>query len=483
MAAVVVNEPARTLGPLERLEALCDPGSVHVIRSEVASRRIGAKARAGDGVVGAAGRVHGRPVFAYAQDTSFIGGSLGEQHAETIVRVLELAGQARVPAVGFVASAGARMQEGTAALHGYGRIFSQNVRLSGHVPQISVIAGSSAGGGSYSPALTDFVVMTKDASMFLTGPAVVKEVMGEDVDADTLGGARVHERNGVCHNVVEDDLAAAEHVRHLLSFLPQHAGEDAPQGLPRDPVEGDPSDVVPTDQRKVYDIRDVISRVVDGGELLELQPRWARNLVVGFARLDGRAVGVIANQPRYLGGVLDAETAQKGARFVRTCNTFNLPLIVLVDTPGFMPGTKQEQAGVIRHGAKLLHAFAEGDVPKLTVVLRKAFGGAYITMNSRALGAHMAFAWPKAELGVMGPKQAVTIVNRRDIAAAEDPVAERDRLADAYAEEHLDASLAVQEGFVDELVAPEATRGRLAWALSALSSERRHRERVSNIPL
>src|SRR3954469_16580240 len=461
MCAIAVREPV-TLGPLERLEALCDPGSLHVIRSEVSSRRLGDKARPGDGVVGAAGRVHGRPSFAYAQDTPFIGGSLGEQHAETIVRVLQLAGQARVPIVGFVASAGARMQEGVAALHGYGRIFHEHVKLSGRVPQISVIAGSSAGGGSYSPALTDFVVMTRDASMFLTGPAVVKEVMGEDVDAAALGGARVHERNGVCHNVVEDDLAAAEHVRHLLSFLPQHAGEDAPQGLPRDPVDGDPADVVPTDQRKVYDIRDVISRVVDGGELLELQPRWARNLVVGFARLDGRAVGVIANQPRYLGGVLDAETAQKGARFVRTCNTFNLPLLVFVDTPGFMPGTKQEQAGVIRHGAKLLHAFAEGDVPKLTVVLRKAFGGAYITMNSRALGAHLSFAWPNAELGVMGPKQAVGIVHRRDIAAADDPEAERDRLADVYASEHLQANVAASDGHDDEIIEPAAPRARPA---------------------
>src|SRR3954467_13169806 len=242
--AVVINEPTRTLGPLERLEALCDPGSVHVIRSEVSSRRLGDKARPGDGVVGAAGRVHGRPVFAYAQDTSFIGGSRGEQHADTIARVLQLAGQARVPVVGFVASAGARMQEGVGSLAGYGRIFGEHVRLSGRVPQISVIAGTSAGGGSYSPALTDFVVMTRDASMFLTGPAVVQEVMGEDVDAAALGGARVHERNGVCHNVVEDDLAAAEHVRHLLSFLPQHAGEDPPQGLPRDPVDGDPGDVV-----------------------------------------------------------------------------------------------------------------------------------------------------------------------------------------------------------------------------------------------
>jgi acetyl-CoA carboxylase carboxyltransferase component len=477
--AMVVNETV-TLGPLERLEALCDPDSLHVIRSEVTSRRMGGRTRAGDGVVGAAGRVNGRPVFAYAQDTSYVGGSLGEQHADTIVRVLQLAGQARVPVVGFVASAGARMQEGVASLAGYGRIFGEHVRLSGRVPQISVIAGTSAGGGSYSPALTDFVVMTRNASMFLTGPAVVKEVMGEDVDAATLGGARVHERNGVAHNVVEDDLDAARHVRRLLSFFPQHSGEDPPQGLPADPLDGDPGDVVPDDPRKVYDVRDVISRVVDGGELLEVQPRWARNLVVGFARLDGRAVGVVANQPRWLGGVLDAETAQKGARFVRTCNTFNLPLLVFVDTPGFMPGSKQEQSGVIRHGAKLLHAFAEGEVPKLTVVLRKAFGGAYITMNSRALGAHLAFAWPGAELGVMGSKQAV--VHRRDIAAAADPEAERDRLAIAYADEHLRASVAASDGHVDEIIQPASTRARLAWGLSTLAGSARGVHRP-NIPL
>jgi acetyl-CoA carboxylase carboxyltransferase component len=481
MCAIVVNEPVR-LGPYDRLEALCDPGSLHVIRSGVSSRRLGDRAVPGDGVVGAAGRVNGRPVFAYAQDTSFIGGSLGEQHADTIVRVLQLAGQAQVPVVGFVASAGARMQEGVGSLAGYGRIFGEHVRLSGRVPQISVIAGTSAGGGSYSPALTDFVLMTREASMFLTGPAIVKEVMGEDVDASGLGGARVHERNGVAHNVVEDDLEAARHVRHLLSYFPQHAGEDPPIGLPADPLDGDPGDIVPADPRKVYDVRDVIARVVDRGELLEIQPRWARNIVTGFARLDGRPVGVIANQPRWLGGVLDADTAQKGARFVRTCNTFNVPLLVFVDTPGFMPGTRQEQAGVIRHGAKLLHAFAEGEVPKLTVVLRKAFGGAYITMNSRALGAHLAFAWPDAELGVMGPKQAVGIVHRRAIAAAEDPEAERDRLADAYADEHLRAHVAAADGHVDEIIEPAATRERLAWGLSTLAGAPRGSHRP-NIPL
>jgi acetyl-CoA carboxylase carboxyltransferase component len=473
----IAERPPVTLGPLDRLEALYDPGTLHVIRSEVTSRRMGDNPRPGDGVVGAAGRVNGRPVFAYAQDMSFAGGSLGEQHADTIVRVLQLAGQARAPVVGFVASAGARMQEGVAALAGYGRIFSEHVRLSGRVPQISVIAGTSAGGGSYSPALTDFVVMTKDSAMFLTGPGVVREVMGEDVDAAALGGPRVHERNGVCHTVVEDDLAAAQHVRHLLSFFPQHSAEDAPFAVPAHPLPGSPGDVVPRDPRKVYDVRDVLARVLDGGELLEIQPRWARNLVTGFARLEGRSVGVIANQPRWIGGVLDADSAQKGARFVRTCNMFNLPLLVFVDTPGFLPGSGQEQAGVIRHGAKLLHAFAEGEVPKLTVVLRKAFGGAYITMNSRALGAHLSFAWPGAELGVMGARQAVGIIHRRR------PAEEHDGLAAAYAEEHLHAGVAAADGHVDELIEPAHTRARLAWGLSTLGGMAPAPHRGGNLPL
>ncbi len=474
--ALASERQSATLGPYERLEALCDPGSLHVIRSEVTSWRMGERARPGDGVVGAAGRVHGRPVFAYAQDTSYAGGSLGEQHADTIVRVLQLAGQARAPVVGFVASAGARMQEGTAALEGYGRIFSEHVRLSGRVPQISVIAGTSAGGGSYSPALTDFVVMTRAASMFLTGPAVVREVMGEDVDADSLGGPHVHEANGVCHNVVQDDLEAAAHVRRLLTYLPQHAQQDPPEGLPVETLRGSPGGVVPDDPRKVYDVRDVLARVLDGGDLFEIQPRWARNLVVGFARLDGRPVGILANQPRWLSGVLDADAAQKGARFVRTCNAFNLPLLVFVDTPGFLPGSEQESAGVIRHGAKLLHAFAEGEVPKLTVVLRKAFGGAYITMNSRALGAHLSFAWPGAQLGVMGAPQAVGIIHRAS------PIEEHPALAAAYADSHLGAGVAAREGHVDELIEPADTRSRLAWGLSTLSGMPRGQTK-GNLPL
>ena len=473
----------QTLTPVERLEALCDPGTLDVIRSSATSRRMGTKTRAADGVVAGAGRVAGRSVFCYAQDPSYAGGSLGEAHADSIVRVMRLAERAHAPVVGFIESAGARLQEGLAALAGYGRVFAANVALSGKVPQISVVNGTSAGGGSYSPALTDFVVMTKRASMFLTGPAVVREVMGEDVDAQELGGPRVHERNGVAHFVVDDDVAAAQRARELLDYLPQAWPEMPPMTVPEEPLGGDPSQVVPAEERKVYDIRHVVARLADGGRFLEVAEKWARNMVCAFARLDGRAVGFVANQPKYMGGVIDASAAQKAARFIRTCNAYGLPLVVLVDTPGYMPGTAQEQAGVIRHGAKLVHAFAEATVPRLTVTLRKSFGGAHIAMNSRDLNADLTFAWPGAQLGVMGPRQAVAVLHRREIAAADDQAAEHDRLADEYREEHLDASLAVQEGFVDELVAPQATRGRLAWALSALSSERRHRERISNIPL
>ena len=466
----------------ERLELLCDVGSLRTIRSTVSSRRMGEKARAGDGVVAGAGEIDGRPIFCYAQDARFAGGSLGEAHANSIVRVLELAGTARVPVIGFVESGGARMQEGTAALAGYGRIFRQNVALSGQVPQISVISGTSAGGGSYSPALTDFVMMTKSASMFLTGPGVVAEVLGEQVSAAELGGYKVHEHNGVCQFVAEDDAESIFLVRELLSYLPQNASERAPARPSGRAIGGDPGACVPVEQRRVYDVRDVVRRVVDGGKLLEVAERWARNMVVGFARIEGRSVGIVANNPHHLGGCIDSEAAQKAARFVRTCNSFGLPLVVLVDAPGFIPGTKQEASGVIRHGAKLLHAFAEATVPRLTVVTRKAFGGAYITMNSRDLGADLAFAWPQAEIGVMGASQAVGVIARREIAGAEDPEAARAELAADYAAEHLSADVAAREGFIDEVIEPSETRARLAWALSSLDRERRP-PRGGNIPL
>jgi acetyl-CoA carboxylase carboxyltransferase component len=483
MTLSLVERRAERLSPIERLETLCDPGSLQLLRSDVVSRRMGGRAIPGDGVLGGTGRVDGRAIACFAQDASYLGGSLGEAQADTICRVLELAGRARTPVVGFVESAGARLQEGVAALGGYGRIFRAHTALSGVVPQISVICGASAGGGSYAPALTDFVVMTRRAAMFLTGPGVVREVTGEDVDGATLGGPRVHERNGVCQLVTEDDVEAAWAVRDLLDHLPQHAGVEATRWPAMEPLTERPDAIVPESQRQVYDVRDVARALVDGGRLLEISPRWARNVTCAFARLDGRAVGVVANNPRYLGGVLDAGAATKAARFVQTCDLYGLPLVVLVDTPGFLPGTKQEGAGVIRHGAKLVHAFAAATVPRVTVVLRKAYGGAFIAMNSRDLGADLVLAWPRAQIGVMGPKQAVDLVHRRDIAAADDPAAARDRLAATYAEEHLTARSAAAEGVVDEIVPPSETRARLAGALQTLSTTGRPPKRARNIPL
>jgi acetyl-CoA carboxylase carboxyltransferase component len=499
--------PPRT-SPLERIELLCDPGSVRPIRSRV-----------GDGVVGAAGRVGGRNVFVYAQDASFAGGSLGTAHADTILRVMQLAGQSGAPVVGFVESAGARMQEGLAALGGFGRIFSENVALTGRVPQISIVTGVSAGGACYSPALTDFVVMVDAASMFLTGPGVVREAIGQDVSQSELGGARVHERNGVCDHVAPSIPAAAEFARELLGYLgapaaPVHAPASDPSASPSsdpdaansrrpgvtrpgdpgaspssDPSASpssdpdaahsrrpgaarpcDPGAIVPRAGRKTYDVRAVVGCVADGGNFLELAPRYARNMVTGFCRIEGRPVGVVANQPRYLGGVIDSAASEKAARFVRTCNSFGRPLVVLVDTPGFMPGVAQESAGVIRRGATLLRAFAEASVPRLTVVLRKAYGGAYITMNSKDLGAHLTFAWPDAELGVMAAREAVRIIHRREL---ESGASAHDRLAARYADEHLGADVAARNGFIDEVIAPSDTRERLAWGLSTLIEDGR----------
>jgi acetyl-CoA carboxylase carboxyltransferase component len=468
---------------MERLEVLLDPGSIDLIRTGVRSRAMGAKAKDGDGVLGATGQVDGRPVCAYAQDPKVAGGSLGAQHAETICAVLRHAGRARLPVVGFVASAGARLQEGLHALDGYGRIFRAHVALSGVVPQISIVAGTSAGGGSYAPALTDVTILTQDAAMFLTGPGVVKEVMGEDVDAQALGGPRVHERNGVCQLVASSDLDAAWLARDVLDHLPQH-GDASPARWPAVPPPGeDPGAVLPESQRKVYDVRDVARAMVDGGRLLEVSPRYARNVVCAWARLDGRSIGVVANQPRWIGGVLDAEAAVKAARFVRLCNAFGLPIVVLVDTPGFLPGTAQEAEGVIRHGAKLVHAFAEATVPTVTVVLRKAYGGAYIAMNSRELGSDLVLAWPTAQIGVMGPEQAVGIIERREIAAADDPAAERTRRGAAYAEQHLDVAAAAAEGHVDEVVAPSETRARIARALHRLARAERGSRPARNLPL
>jgi acetyl-CoA carboxylase carboxyltransferase component len=471
VSATALQEPVH-LSPLQRLEALCDPGTIQVLRSRVVSPRLGARAAPGDGVVGATGTVQGRPIACYAQDGAYLGGSLGERHADTVVRVLGLAGRARIPVVAFVESGGARMQEGTAALAGYGRIFRETVALTGVVPQISIVSGASAGGGAYSPALTDLVVMTADASMFLTGPGVVREALGEEIDAAALGGPAVHERNGVCHLVVGDELQAALKVREILSYLPSSAGEAPPLGDSAEPELLDPGAAVPLEGRRVYDVREALGGIIDRGSLLELWPRWARNVVTALGRIEGRPVAIVANQPHHLGGVLDATGSEKAARFIAFCNSFGLPLLAVVDTPGFMPGTRQEQAGVIRHGASLVRAFASAQVPKLTVILRKSYGGAYITMNSRDLGSDLVLAWPQAELGIMSARAAVGIMHRRELAAADDPLSELERLTEAYEREHLRADSAAAGGFIDEVVEPVETRRRVAAALRGLARSR-----------
>jgi acetyl-CoA carboxylase carboxyltransferase component len=455
--------------PSERLELLCDRGSFEPLRTAVRSLHLGSRARLGDGVVAGAGRIGGRAVFCYAQDPSFMGGSLGVAHADSIVRVLDLASRAGAPVVGLIESGGARLQEGHGALAGYGRIFRASVELSARAPQISIVTGVSAGGGAYSPALTDFVVMTRDARMFLTGPQVVHEALGEQVSMEELGGPRVHSRNGVCQLVADDLPAAMAATRELLGMLPQRFGDgSAPLAPAASAPTVAPDATVPFEARKVYDVRDVARAIVDGGRILELSGSWATNMVTALARIDGRPVGILANQPRSLGGVIDAVAADKAATFVDACDRFGLPIAVLVDTPGFMPGTRQEAGGVIRHGASLLRAFAAARVPKVTVILRKAYGGAVITMNSRDLGADLVFAWPQAEIGIMAARQAVGIVHRRELAAAEQRDAALAELASGYADEHLGAERAAAAGFVDEVIEPELTRERLAWAFAAL---------------
>jgi len=352
-----------------------------------------------------------------------------------------------------------------AALGGFGRIFYENVALTGRVPQISVIAGLSAGGGCYSPALTDFTVMTRDAAMFLTGPGVVKEVLAEEISAGELGGPDVHRGNGVCHFVAEDAAAAAGVVRDLLGYLPPRAGVPALRE-PEPPGNADPGRHVPRSPRRVYDVRSVIRSIADAGAFLEVAERWAPNMVTGFARIEGRTVGVIANQPKRLGGVIDVHASEKGARFVTGCDRFGIPLLVLVDTPGFMPGRHQECAGIIRHGAGLVRAFAAASVPRVTVVLRKAYGGGYITMNSKDLGASHTIAWTGAEIGVMGAVAAVKLLHRRELAAAGHSPALLERLADEYAARHISAGRALRDGTIDAVIPPTETRARVAEALS-----------------
>jgi acetyl-CoA carboxylase carboxyltransferase component len=461
-------------GARARLARLLDEGSLTELGSTRQHRASGfgleRKRPDSDGVVAGTGSIGGRPVNVYAQDRRVLGGSLGEAHADKIARTIAQAGRGGVPVVGINDSGGARIQEGVAALDGYGQVFSANVAASGRVPQLALVLGPCAGGAVYSPALMDFTIMTDEAYMFLTGPRVVKAVTGEDVDARSLGGPEVHgERSGCAHFVVDDDEAAFATAQELLGHLPSSSSAPLPEVAPEPPPSVDLRDLVPADGREPYDVRDVVRGLADGGRFLEVQEHWARNLVVGFSRIDGRTVGVVANQAKWLAGVLDLTASEKGARFVRFCDAFGIPLVVLVDVPGFLPGTAQEGAGVIRKGAKLLHAFASATVPRVTVVLRKAFGGAYIVMNSRSLGADAVLAWPGAELAVMGAEGAADIIFRRRL---QDEPDRRDELVESYRREAMDVDLAARRGSVDEVIAPEDTRPALQALLRSLQGAR-----------
>ena len=461
-------------GARARLGRLLDPGSFVELGSRRRHRATGfgleSRRPEGDGVVAGTGAVDGRSVNVFAQDRRVLGGSLGEAHADKIARTIEQAARGGVPIVGINDSGGARIQEGVAALDGYGQVFRANVAASGRSPQLSLVLGPCAGGAVYSPALMDFTIMTDEAYMFLTGPRVVKAVTGEDVDARSLGGPEVHgQRSGCAHFVVDDDEGAFAVARELLDYLPSSSAA-GPRQIPAEPPPAvDLREIVPTNGRDPYDVRDVVRGIADGGRFLEVQEQWARNLVIGFSRIDGRTVGVVANQARWLAGVLDSTASEKGARFVRFCDAFGIPLVVLVDVPGFLPGTAQESGGVIRKGAKLLHAFASATVPRVTVVLRKAFGGAYIVMNSRSLGADAVLAWPDAELAVMGAEGAADIVFRKHI---EDEPERRDELIDEYRRDAMHVDVAARRGSVDEIVAPDETRQALAGILGSLKDAR-----------
>jgi acetyl-CoA carboxylase carboxyltransferase component len=467
---------------MRRLLTLADPDSFTELGSQALHQctafDMGGRRPPGDGVITGIGRLDNRPVAMFAQDPTVLGGSLGETHAAKIVRIMKWAGRARMPVIGLLDSGGARIQEGVGALDGYGAIFAGNVRESGRIPQLSVILGPCAGGAVYSPALTDIVIMQRDhACMFLTGPKVVRAVTHEDVTAGQLGGAQVHERQtGLAHLVGTDADETLELARRVLAYLPSSCFDEPPLVRPADPEDMPP---LPPSPRQAYDVRGVIRGVVDRGSFLELQRRFAPNIVIGFARVEGTSVGVVANQPQSLAGTLDIRASEKAARFVRLCDAFGLPIVTLVDTPGFLPGTAQESGGVIRRGAKLLYAFAEATVPRVTVILRKAFGGAYIVMNSKSLGADAVFAWRNAELAVMGAEGAVDVIFRRQI---EREPSQRDALIEHYRAEATGPELAAARLSVDEVIGPEDTRRVITTTLRYLAGARVRAYRHDNLP-
>ncbi|ATW88378.1 acetyl-CoA/propionyl-CoA carboxylase carboxyl transferase subunit [Halohasta litchfieldiae] len=443
-----------------------------------------------DGVVTGYGEVNGRTVFVFAHDFTVFGGSLGEVFAEKICKVMDRAMEVGAPLIGLNDSAGARIQEGVGSLAGFGEIFQRNTDASGVIPQISGIMGPCAGGAVYSPAITDFVFMVKDTShMFITGPDVVETVTGEQVSFDELGGAVTHaSTSGAAHFAVDDEKEALDEIALLLSYLPQNNVEDPPRVDPWDDPDrrtDELANIVPKAPRKPYDAIKVIDELVDEGSFFEVHESFAKNIVVGFGRLDGHSVGIVANQPRVNAGTLDIEASEKGARFVRFCDAFNIPILTLEDVPGFMPGTDQEHGGIIRHGAKLLYAYSEATVPLLTVITRKAYGGAYCVMASKHIGGDVNYAWPTAEIAVMGPKGAVNILYRRELEEADDPEARRQELIDEYREEFANPYTAADRGFIDDVIEPGETRQRLIDDLDMLLSKREEKpsKKHGNIPI
>ncbi len=480
----------------ERIEILFDEDTFEEIdayvTADLSNTSFGKVKQAyGDGVIIGHGLVLGRLTFAYAQDFTVMGGSLGSVHAAKIMKIQDMASKMGAPMIGLIDSGGARIQEGVASLAGYAGIFYRNVQSSGVIPQISVIMGPAAGGAVYSPCITDFIFMTNQTSyMFVTGPNVVKEVLNEDVSLNDLGGAGIHsKKSGVAHMVFEDEENTLMGVRHLLSYLPSNNMENPPEmELSEDEtkeIEEKLRNIVPDDANKPYDVKDVINLIVDKRSFYEVSENYAQNIVVGFARLDGKVIGIVGNQPKVLAGTLDINSSNKGARFIRFCDAFNIPLLILEDVPGFLPGIDQEHNGIIRHGAKMLYAFADSTVPRITVILRKSYGGAYCVMNSKNLGGDFNFAWPTAEIAVMGPEGAVAIIYRKELEEAKDPVALKKELATKYRSEIANPYVADERGFIDEVIDPAMTRQKLIRAYEALETKfvdnpaRKH----GNIPL
>jgi acetyl-CoA carboxylase carboxyltransferase component len=493
--AVKTQHAKGKLTAMERIELLFDPGTFNEIdafsKTAFTDSHFGKMIDAyGDGVIIGHGKVSGRNVFVYAQDFTVMGGSLGSMHAAKIAKIQEMALKMGAPIIGIIDSGGARIQEGVASLAGYAAIFRRNVMCSGVIPQISVIMGPAAGGAVYSPSITDFVFMTNNTSyMFVTGPNVVKEVLNEDVSFDDLGGANVHmKKSGVAQFVYEDEENTILGLKKLLSYLPSNNMENPPRLEMVDKnIEPDPKmrDIVPDDTNKPYDVKEIIKLVLDKDTFFEVAENYAQNIIVGFGRITGRTIGILANQPKVLAGVLDINSSVKGARVVRFCDCFNIPILTLEDVPGFLPGIDQEHNGIIRHGAKLLFAYAEATVPKITVILRKSYGGAYCVMNSKNLGGDFNFAWPTAEIAVMGPEGAVSILYRKELLESDDPVKLKKELAVKYRDEIANPYVADEKGYIDEVIDPALTRRKLSLAFQAL--ENKHvstpPKKHGNIPL